>query len=282
MYRLTDSWAMDIQEAYMSELQVLLATRNQQDFAIATQMNITCDAVIANQADQDCVANTQSPAGNWKMITTATRGVGLNRNIALMAATAEFVLFADDDVVYNDDMPAAVVAAFRENPQADVIIFGMDIVKNGEVTERRHLQGKRLRVTNAMRFGTYTIAARRKALLQHNITFHQMFGGGCPFGSGEDSLFLKACFDSKLRVYSHRYVLGTCRKDTSSWFTGYHEKYFYDKGVLLRYLFPKAHYLAAPYFAFRFKRKTQIPAVRRLKLMLAGIRGGKTMLPYEE
>ena len=108
-----------------------------------------------------------------------------------------------------------------------------------------------------------------------------MFGGGCPFGSGEDSLFLKACFEQKLRVYSHTYVLGTCRKDTSSWFTGYHEKYFYDKGVLLRYLFPKAHYWMAPYFAFFFKRKTQIPAMGRLKLILAGIRGGKKMRPYE-
>ncbi|MBE6959779.1 MAG: glycosyltransferase family 2 protein [Ruminococcaceae bacterium] len=266
----------------MSKLQVLLATRNQQDFSIAEQMNISCDAIIANQAEQDCFAQLQSSAGEWKMITTSTRGVGLNRNIALLAATGEFVLFADDDVVYNDGMPEAVIAAFRENPKADVIIFGMDIVKNGEVTERRHLQSKRLRVTNAMRFGTYTIAARRQALLQHNITFHQMFGGGCPFGSGEDSLFLKACFDHKLQVYSHTYVLGTCRKDTSTWFTGYHEKYFYDKGVLLRHLFPKAHYLAAPYFAFRFKRKTQIPAMQRLKLMLAGIRGGKKMLPYED
>lgn len=266
----------------MSQMQVLLATRNQQDFSIAEQMNIACDAVIANQAGEASVTQRQGAEGTWKMITTDTKGVGLNRNIALLAATAEIVLFADDDVVYNDGMPHAVTAAFRENPRADVIVFGMDIVKDGAVTERRHLKSRQLRVTNAMRFGTYTIAARRSALLRHNITFHQMFGGGCPFSAGEDSLFLKACFDHKLRVYSHSYVLGSCRKDTSSWFTGYHEKYFYDKGVLLRYLFPKMHYVMAPYFAFRFKRKTQIPPMHRLKLILAGIRGGKNMLPYED
>lgn len=266
----------------MSKLQVLLATRNQQDFSIAEQMNIACDAVIANQAGEDSVTECRSVAGTWKMITTATRGVGLNRNIALLAATAEIVLFADDDVVYNDGMPDAVIAAFRENPRADVIVFGMDIVKDGVITERRHLKNQRLQVTNAMRFGTYTIAARRSSLLRQNITFHQMFGGGCSFSAGEDSLFLKACFDRKLRVYSHSYVLGTCRKDTSSWFTGYHEKYFYDKGVLLRHLFPKVHYVMAPYFAFRFKRKTEIPPLRRLRLILAGIRGGKKMLPYED
>lgn len=266
----------------MSELQVLLATRNQQDFSVAEQMNITCDAVIANQADREQTQRLQTAAGIWEMITTKTVGVGVNRNIALQAAKAEFVLLADDDVRYNDDMPQAVVAAFRENPRADVIIFGMDIVRDGVITEKRHLRARRLQLTNAMRFGTYVIAARREALEQHRIRFHEMFGGGCPFSAGEDTLFIKSCFDHKLRVYSHIYVLGTCRKDSSSWFTGYHEKYFYDKGVLLRCLFPKIHYLMAPYFAFCFKRKTEIPAFQRLKLILAGIRGGKTMKPYEE
>ena len=265
----------------MSKLQVLLATRNQQDFSVAEQMNITCDAVIANQADRNSVEVMSGPAGTWKMITTTTRGVGLNRNIGLLAATAELVLFSDDDVVYNDGMPEAVVAAFRENPQADLIVFGMNIVKNGIVTEKRHLRNKRLHVNNAMRFGTYTIAARREALLRHNITFHQMFGGGCPFSAGEDSLFLKTCLDHKLRVYGNEYVLGSCRKDSSSWFTGYHEKYFYDKGVLLRYLFPKMHYVMAPYFAFFFKRETKLSALRRLRWILTGIRGGKKMLPFE-
>lgn len=265
----------------MRELQVLLATMNRQDFSVAEQMNISCDAVIANQADTDQITQFQSPAGTWKMITTATRGVGLNRNIGLLAATAEIVLFADDDATYRDDMPERVVAAFRENPDADLIVFGIDYIKDGQVIERRRLKNKRLRVTNAMRYGACTIAARRDALLRHNITFHQKFGGGCPFSAGEDSLFLKTCLDHGLRVYGSTYVLGSCLKDTSSWFTGYHEKYFYDKGVLLRYLFPKVHYLMAPYFAFCFKRKTQISATRRLSLILDGIRGGKKMLPYE-
>ena len=266
----------------MSELQVLLATRNQQDFSIAEQMNITCDAVIANQADREAVSQIQSPKGTWKMITTATRGVGLNRNIGLLAATAEFLLFADDDIVYNEGMPEAVVAAFRENPKADVIIFSIDYVKDGVIIERRRMQKKRLHVTNAMRYGACAMAVRRESLLQHNIAFHQKFGGGCSFSAGEDSLFLKTCLDHKLQVYGHPYVLGACRKDASSWFTGYHEKYFYDKGVLLRYLFPKMHYVLAPYFAFFFKRETKLSQMQRLKWILIGIRGGKTMQPYKE
>lgn len=262
----------------MEKLQVLLATMNQNDLSIADEMNLRCGAVIANQAGWE---ETVCREG-IKMITTATRGVGLNRNIALLAADADIVLFSDDDVVYNDDMEEAVLAAFRENPRADVLIFGMDMVKGGKITERRSGKKRRLRVWNAMRFGTYRIAARRGALLRENIFFHQQFGGGCPFSAGEDSLFLKACFDRGLKVYAHDYVLGRCRKDSSSWFVGYNEKYFYDKGVLVRRLFPRMYGLMGAYFALRFKRKTDIGPAKRLKLVYAGIRGGKTMKTYEE
>lgn len=261
----------------MEKLQVLLATMNQNDLSIAEKMNLRCSTVIANQAGREETVCKD----NMKMITTTTRGVGLNRNIALLAADAEIVLFADDDVVYNDDMEKAVLAAFQENPKADVLIFGMDMVKGGKVTERRNEKKRRLRVWNAMRFGTYRIAARRSALLRENIFFHQQFGGGCPFSAGEDSLFLKSCFDRGLKVYAHDYVLGRCCKDSSSWFVGYNEKYFYDKGVLVRRLFPRLHPVMGLYFGLRFKRKTDIGPAKRLKLVYAGIRGGKTMEKYE-
>ena len=261
-------------------LQVLVATMHQADLSIAKKMNIRCDAVIANQADRGEVAVAETESGTWKMITTPTRGVGLNRNIALMAADANILLFADDDVVYCEEMPQAIMDAFAAFPTADVIIFGMNIIKNGEIVERRQDPIHRLHVWNSMRYGTYRIAVRRQALLDHNITFHQSFGGGCPFSAGEDSLFLKSCFDAGLKVYSHSYVLGTCCKDTSTWFTGYNEKYFYDRGVLVRKLFPRMYGLMALYFGVRFKRETNIGVLRRLRLVYAGVRGGKNMKPY--
>ena len=262
----------------MARLQVLLATMHQKDLSIVEKMNIRCGAVIANQADR----NEFLAEGDVKMITTATRGVGLNRNIALLAADGEILLFADDDVVYKDDMTQSVIAAFEENPQADVLVFGMDILKGGQITERRRVKNRRLHVFNSMRFGTYRIAARREALLRANISFNQNFGGGCPFSSGEDSLFLKSCFDRGLKVYGHEYVLGTCAKDTSTWFVGCDEKYFYDKGVLMRYLFPRLPHVMALYFAIRFKRTTEMKVGQRIRLMQEGVNGGKRMRPYQK
>ena len=262
----------------MEKLQVLVAAMGQKDLSLAEKMNIRCAAIIANQADREETVRE----GSVTMITTATRGVGRNRNIALAAAAGEYLLFADDDVVYNDDMPRQVIAAFEENPRADMLVFSMDIVKNGVVTEKRHLQNRRLHVWNSLRYGTYTLAVRREAIVRSGVTFHESFGGGCPFSAGEDTLFIKHCFDAGLRVYAHPYVLGTCCKDTSSWFVGYNEKYFYDKGVLVRQLFPRTAYLMAPYFAIRFKRETKVGVWQRLRLVYAGVRNGKGLVPYKE
>ena len=263
-------------------LQVLAVTMHREDLAIAEQMNIRCDGLIANQADREETITCDTPHGRWRMITTATRGVGRNRNVGLDAADGDILLLSDDDVVYRDDMPTEVLKAFGDCPQADVIIFGMDMVRDGQVFETRSEPHRRVRVWNAMKYGTYRIAIRREALLRTNIRFHESFGGGCPFSAGEDSLFIKSCLDNGLRIYTHPYVLGTCCKDRSSWFVGYNDKYFYDKGVLVRHLFPRTAYLMALYFAVRFKRDTHVGVWRRLRLVYAGVRGGKQMIPYSE
>ena len=262
----------------MRKLQVLVATMGQSDLSLVEKMHITCDAIFANQADREQIL----VGDGVKMITTSTRGVGLNRNIALLASDAELLLFADDDMLYYDGMPQSVIRAFEENPKADVIVFGIDITRNGVVTEKRRVRNGRLRVHNSMRYGMVRIAARRDRLLRANLSFNQNFGGGCPFSAGEDSLFLKACFDAGLKVYGCETVLGMCAKDSSTWFAGYNEKYFYDKGVLLRYLFPRVPRLVALYFGIRFKRETNLSPWQRLKYMFAGLKGGKTMMTYKE
>ncbi|MBR6568075.1 MAG: glycosyltransferase [Clostridia bacterium] len=262
-------------------LQLLVVTMNQNDFSLVEKMNIRCDAVIANQSYNNGFSQTETGYGKVTMVTTHTRGVGLNRNIALLASEADILLFADDDLVYNDDMPQKVTEAFENNPEADVIIFSICILKDGKITERRNKCG-RLHLWNSMRFGTYAIAVRRKPIIDNNITFNQCFGGGCDFSAGEDSLFLKACFDCGLKVFSDNYILGSCCKDTSSWFKGYNEKYFYDKGVLVRKLFPKSAYIMALYFGAYFKRETDIGLLKRLSLVYRGVNAGKNMIPFKE
>ena len=67
----------------MSRVQVLMVTMNRKDFSLINKLNIRCDAVIANQADTEAVWEMSTAEQKVKMVTTKTRGVGKNRNVAL-------------------------------------------------------------------------------------------------------------------------------------------------------------------------------------------------------
>lgn len=266
----------------MSKLQVLVATMHQTDFSLIEKMNIHADVIIANQADEESVREMQFEGYTAKMITTKTRGVGQNRNIALAAADAEIVLFADDDVGYCDNAFQQVEAAFRDLPEADLITFSSDYTKNGKVYLQRRNSTKRCRVWNSMQFGAAFLAARRQTLVEKKQQFSTLFGGGCIYGSGEDSLFLRDCLKCGLRLYSHDFVIGTCSKDESTWFTGYNEKYFYDKGAWLVAAFPKSQFFMKWYFLLRYKHMTELPLSEMCHQMNRGIRGYRTRTPYSE
>ena len=265
----------------MITLQILVAAMRQTDFSLVEKMNLQCDAILANQTDCNACEKHRYPFGNVQMISTDTRGVGVNRNIALEAAEAEYILFADDDVTYADGMPQKVIAEFHSHPDADVLIFGIDYTKNGRVTEQRRPGNKRRHLWNSMRFGAAVTAVKLSAIRSAGIRFNPYFGGGCIYSSGEDTLFLKDCICNGLKVYSTNTVLGRCSKDTSTWFTGCNEKYFYDKGALMNYLFPHFRCLAALYFAIRVKKQTDLNCLKRIQLMMAGVKGGKKLEPYK-
>ena len=242
----------------MKKLCVLCTTMHQTDLTKYEEMGIRSDVVFANQCGRDEKLETVIDGNRVKMISTSTRGVGKNRNIALMAAEGDIFLFADDDMHYRPDYAEQVVKAFEELPKADVIIFSVEIIKNGELAERRINPIKRRRLYNSLRYGTYVLAARKNALLRTNINFTTLFGGGCIYSCGEDSMFILDCLRAGLKLYSHSYVLGTCAKDTSTWFTGYNEKFFFDKGAWIAAAFPKIGFAFRYYFAWHFRKKTEL------------------------
>ena len=262
------------------KLEVLVATMGQADCSLAEKMNIQTCAVIANQCGR--WGYDESDNSRVRMISTATKGVGINRNIALQNATADILLFADDDVVYYDGALQGVIDAFEQLPDADVILFGMDMTRNGEVYERRQASVRRARIWNSMKYGTYRIAVRRQAVRKHNIWFSTLFGGGCQYGCGEDSIFLCDCFRAGLKIYSHSHILGTCAKDSSSWFAGYNEKYFYDRGAMLACAFKKTKHIIKWYYIRKFSKKTELPLSVVIKQTNNGIRGFNRLECFEE
>ena len=99
-------------------IEVVVATMHQDDFSKYSEMNLQTDAVFANQTKNNNKKSGTIGDKTVKMISTDTRGVGINRNIGLMNAQADILLIADDDMKYVDDYEQIVQRAFREVPDA--------------------------------------------------------------------------------------------------------------------------------------------------------------------
>ena len=83
---------------------------------LAAQMNIASDAVIVSQLEEKDSEETFELAGNMvRAIKSTTRGVGLNRNICIENSTADIILFADEDIVYEKEYAYTVVNDKVEN-----------------------------------------------------------------------------------------------------------------------------------------------------------------------
>lgn len=258
------------------ELEVLVATMGQEHCALAEKMNITTATVLANQCDRWDYEEQKKV----RMLSTATRGVGINRNFALQLSKADILLFADDDVCYYDGALEGVLDAFRQLPDADVIFFGLDMTKDGKVFDKRRNKVRRVHIWNALRYGTARMAVRRSAVMEKRLSFTTLFGGGCIYGSGEDTVFIADCLRAGLRAYSHDLVLGTCAKDSSTWFSGCNEKYLYDRGAMVACVFPRLKHLMKYHFARKTAKKHGVSMKKALRCMNMGIKGYKTQTPY--
>lgn len=214
------------------KVQVLVAAMHQEDRSLLEKMNIRSDAIVANQCQHNSLEEFAWNGHNIRYLNFAERGVGLNRNNALMRADGDICLFADDDMRYCDDYVEIVQKAFAEHPKADVLIFNLI-----EPVPTRYIIPKTAKVNylNFLRYGTARVAVRLSSVRKHGIYFNQCFGGGTEHCHGEDNLFLAACLQKGLKIYAIPAFIGELTEERpSSWNAGYDEKYLLDQGILYR------------------------------------------------
>lgn len=218
-------------------LQVLAAAVNKDVKALAENMNLKTDAVIVNQCDCYDYQDFYRGENKIQCFCMAERGVGLNRNTALLHANGDIVLFSDEDIRFYDDYREKVLAAFSKNPDADLITFNFKVVK--ERATYYNTGERRIRFYNYGRYPTFAVAAKLEALRKANVSFSLLFGGGAKYSNGEDSLFLRDCLRSGMHMYTSTEEIGEEIYRESTWFSGYNEKFFTDRGVLYRFLYGK-------------------------------------------
>ena len=229
-------------------LETLVSALGQNPALLAERMNLQSAAILINQGEKNEYLEYVHRGFPIRAYSFAERGVGLSRNNALLRGKADILLFSDEDIVYEEGYADRVLEAFRERPEADLLLFNMEV--EADRATYHTLKEHRVRFYNSGRYPTYSFAVRRESLHKANVTFSLLFGGGAPYSNGEDSLFLMDCLKKKLKIYALPINLGKEVPRPSTWFKGYTEKFFFDRGVLYFFLYGKLRHLMALRFLF--------------------------------
>lgn len=252
-----------------STIEVLISTMNQSSHDLIKTMNIYSDAIVINQSMTDGVESFKFHHNNIKWVTQNLRGVGRSRNTALMEATADYLIFADDDMCFYSDYATKAIEVFNKYPNVDVFIFNLD--DEDKINDRNNI--KEFHYTKKIGYGAARIAIKRETILKKGIFFNLCFGGGTQHSCGEDTLFLRECVTKKCKMLCVPISLACLKNSRSStWFNGYTDKYFFDKGYLLKATGIRFLYIRIFINAVKSSKETKVSFHKVYKNMISGVR----------
>lgn len=270
------------------KLQILVSAVNKHPEELPVKMNIQTDAVIVDQIIGEEAESTFGDGlpteksikhvnHDIKVLMRREKGVGLSRNTAMEASDPEMeiIQFGDDDIVYDAGYAEKIIDEFEAHPEADIILFNVKAQEGRETYWNENFS--RVTWRNYGRYPAYAICARRQKLMESGIRYSLLFGGGAPHMNGEDSLFLHDCLKSGLKLYRTPVVIGHENAGESTWFKGYTDKFFYDRGVLYHFLYGKMATILG--FRYLFKNRRIMCSEKGLfksfLLLVKGVKYGK-------
>lgn len=259
------------------KIELLIATMQQADHSLLEKMNVQTDALVVNQCDRESREAFSFRNHSIRFFSTRERGLSKSRNMALQNATGEYLILADDDIVYVDGYAEKILDAFSRFPEADIVAFQTLAVDYGDrkVAQNSVGEGKapRRKLYNSVR-----LVMRKSAIEKAGLRFHELFGAGAKYHCGEDTLFVKEAKKSGLRIYESKEIIATVSFSESSWFHGYTEGFFFDKGAWLACAYPRTAGLMKYYFVLRLWKKTPLSVRQQCRAMNRGIKDYKDQL----
>ncbi len=252
------------------DIQILVSAVKKDGRQLAEKMNLQADSILVIQGEENRYEQFRKDQWDMRVYYLNERGVGLSRNTAWMRSEGEISLFSDEDIVYDDGAMELIKQEFAKYPQADMLFFNVQVTQERATyhTESFHP----VKWYNCGRYPAYSIAVRTEKLRQANVCFPLLFGGGARYSNGEDSLFIHDCLKKGMKAFAVPVCIGKEVPRPSTWFHGYNEKFFYDRGVLYHFLYKKAAFLMEARFLYKNRNVMcqEIPFDKAWKLIRKG------------
>ena len=262
------------------KLEVLMSCMNQNNFDLTESMNLTTDILIVNQTNKNRYDERNLNGNKQRMISNTQRGLSKSRNELLLNMNGDIGIICDDDVIYKKNYEEIILKAFKELKDADIIVFNISRI-NSKITHRK-LMTKIKKAPKYKNYSSVQIAFKKEAFHKNNLFFNINFGAGSKYSSGEESLILREVNRKKLKIYEYPITIATVDDSNSSWFTGYDEKFFYDKGAWVKEAYPKTYFIFMWYFAFKLFNKSDLKILQIIKYLFYGIRNYNNNISYKE
>lgn len=198
------------------------------------------------------------------------KGISKSRNRALEHASANICLISDDDLLYKPNIEEKILAAFRNNPEADIITFQIDTPSGAYYKD--YPDQKFWHTSNTlMNVSSVEIAFRRETIIQKQLYFDERFGLGATFPTGEEFIFLSDALKKGLNIlYVPKVIVTHPQKDwNESWSVEEHIK---SKGALLYRVFGWKAFLHAMVLSFKKYPSSSFSFTNYLRLLINGMK----------
>lgn len=264
------------------KLEVLISSMHQTDLSLAKKSNCQTDVLIINQTDHDGFEQVIENNHTIRMFSVNQRGLSRSRNMAIMHAKGDICLISDDSEVFVNGYEKIILSAFERHLDADIIAFSFNRQNpRGKEKNKFAHEGK----TSMFKFFcSQSLAFKRDVIINNSVFFDSRIGAGSGFiSAGEEGAWQNLARKKGLKIYQCPETIATVYQEDSTWFTGFHENYFYDIGANLHVKFPKLQYILMFYYLYRLQDDATISKWKQLKYMVAGMRGfdkGRSYFDY--
>ncbi len=128
------------------------------------------------------------------------QGLSANRNLAMEKATADLVMFADDDTHILPEAIDHVFSIFKEHPELDAAFFRASTYTGKSLKDYPDEEFDILRIPQQYSISTIEMVCRRSSV-QGIVRFDERFGLGTKFLTcGEEEIWLVDALRAKLKM----------------------------------------------------------------------------------
>lgn len=249
------------------KLEVILSTMNKKNVRFLDEMNIKNNCIVINQTNEE-IQNIYLEEENIYMYNYNEKGLSRSRNRAINKSKADICLIADDDLIYVDNYSELIKSRFRKDD--DILVFVIEGIN--KKFKEYYSEEKKLNYITSLKVSSVQIAFKLKSIIDNGIRFNESLGAGAKYSMGEENEFLYKCLNKKLKIRFIPIKIADLYIGDSSWFKGYNEKYFFDRGAVFYAMSKKYNILLILQFILRHKEiyKGDIGRGSALKYMLKG------------